>query len=89
MTTPGLTVTFDQALVPPVGSREISRLPFPSPATQSEVVGHDTAASQFPGSTNHRCQAVAPPVGLVEVRTLPPASTAMHREDVGHDTDCR
>ncbi len=89
MTTPGLTLTCDHVSVPPVGLEETTRFPSPSPATQSEVVGHETAANQVPGSTNQRNQVVAPPVGLEEVKTLPPASTATHKLADGHETDCK
>ena len=50
MTTPGLTLTCDQVWIPPVGSAEMTRLPFPSPATQRDVVGHEMPASHVPGS---------------------------------------
>jgi hypothetical protein len=61
--------------------------PSPSPAMQSDVVGHEMAANQVPGSTSNRFQVAAP--GRIRRRQdVTPAPTATHRLASGHDTDC-
>jgi hypothetical protein len=70
---------------PTPGSVEVTALPAPSTATHSDADGHDTDASDWPGSTVAAVHVVAFR-GLVEVSTRASPSTAAQNRAEGHDT---
>jgi hypothetical protein len=93
-------VTF-HALLPRVGSFDVTTSPSASVATQSDNAAHEIAlswrpsgltlppqwvAGHGPESTIAVCQAAAPPVGLVEVIISPARSTTTHKDSDGQDT---
>jgi len=66
----------------------VTTSPFESTATQRAVVGHETAAIDWPVSTVAGAdQAVAPPAGLLDTTSSPLPSTARQNDAIGHEIE--
>src|SRR6266508_5233714 len=75
-----------QAPGPPDGLVETTTSPSASTATQSSVVGHETASSSLSTSTLVTDQRAVSLVALADISTLPAVSTATHHCSSGQET---